>query len=172
MALIGEFSKWLATTPLSHAIQAARWISPTLQTIHILGVGVALSSAMLVSLRIFRLFERDQPLHAVARRFLPWIWPALIILLVTGSLLIIAEPRRSLMNSTFYLKMVLLVIVIPLTGLELFFARAPAIAEQKEPSEIDRAGRMAAGRALAALSILVWCSIVFAGRWIAYTQVG
>jgi uncharacterized membrane protein len=169
MALIGEFSKWLATTPLSHAIQEARWLIPALQTIHILGVAVAFSSAVLVNLRILRVFERDEPLGAVAQRFLPWIWPALIVLVVTGSLLIVAEPRRSLMNSTFYFKMALLVIAIPLTGLELSFAAAPAFAETQS-CEIDRRWRMA-GVALAALSILVWCGILFAGRWIAYTQV-
>jgi hypothetical protein len=29
-----------------------------------------------------------------------------------------------------------------------------------------------AGRFAASVSILIWCCILFAGRWIAYTQVG
>jgi hypothetical protein len=29
-----------------------------------------------------------------------------------------------------------------------------------------------AGQLAATLSILVWCGILFAGRWIAYTQAG
>jgi hypothetical protein len=29
-----------------------------------------------------------------------------------------------------------------------------------------------AGQLVATVSILVWCSILFAGRWIAYTQAG
>jgi hypothetical protein len=33
-------------------------------------------------------------------------------------------------------------------------------------------GRRMAGKALATLSIAVWCGILFAGRWIAYTQAG
>jgi hypothetical protein len=33
-------------------------------------------------------------------------------------------------------------------------------------------GRRIAGRLAATVSILVWCGILFAGRWIAYTQVG
>jgi hypothetical protein len=86
---LSELSKWLAATSLSHTIQTTSWIIPTIQIIHILGVAVLFSSAVLVDLRIWRLLERDIPLSQVARRFLPPIWPVLLILLITGSLLII-----------------------------------------------------------------------------------
>src|SRR5580700_2125619 len=113
---LSAFSKWLAATSLSHTIQTTTWIIPTLQTIHILSVAAVFSAAILVDLRIWRLIERDEPLPEMARRFLPTIWPVLVILLVTGSLLIIGEPRRSLLNSTFYLKMALLLVAIVLTA--------------------------------------------------------
>jgi hypothetical protein len=163
---LSEFCKWLAATPLSHAIQTAGWIIPTLQTIHILSVAVVFSSAILVDLRIWRLLERDVPLPDVARRFLPTIWPVLFILLMTGSLLIVGEPRRSLLNSTFYLKMALLAVAIMLTvGLQRSISSSPNFWDK------DR-GRRMAGQFAASVSILVWCGILFAGRWIAYTQAG
>jgi hypothetical protein len=163
---VSEFCKWLAATPLSHAIQTAGWIIPTLQTIHILSVAVVFSSAILVDLRIWRLLGRDEPLSEVARRFLPAIWPVLLILLITGSLLIVGEPRRSLLNSTFYLKMALLALAILLTaGLQRSISSSPNFWDK------DRRRRMA-GRFAATVSILVWCGILFAGRWIAYTQAG
>src|SRR6516225_1448252 len=115
-ALLTGFSKWLAATSLSHTIQTVTWIIPTLQTIHILCVATVFSSAVLVNLRILRLFERDERLREVTRRFIPPIWPVLIVLLATGSLLIIGEPRRSLINATFYLKMALLLVAILLTA--------------------------------------------------------
>jgi hypothetical protein len=165
MLTLTGFSKWLAATSLSHTIQTVTWIIPTLQTIHILCVAIVFSSAVLVDLRIFRVFERDEPLREVARRFLPPIWPVLLILLITGSLLIIGEPRRSLVNTTFYLKMALLLVAILLTAtLQRMVLASPGVFE-------DRSRQMA-GRALATVSILVWCGILFAGRWIAYTQAG
>jgi uncharacterized membrane protein SirB2 len=164
-ALLTGFSKWLAATSLSHTIQTVTWIIPTLQTIHILCVAIAFSSAVLVDLRIFRLFERDQPLRAVMRRFLPPIWPVLVILLITGSLLIIGEPRRSLVNTTFYLKMALLLVAIVLTAT----MQRTVLAS---PGAFDDRSRRLTGQALATLSVLVWCGILFAGRWIAYTQAG
>ena len=78
-----EFSKWLSATPLSHAIQTAGWIIPAIQTVHILGVAVLFSSAVLVDLRVLRLLQRDVPLPQVAQRFLPVIWPILMILMIT-----------------------------------------------------------------------------------------
>ncbi len=163
---LSELSKWLAATPLSHIIQTTRWLIPTIQIIHILGVAVLFSSAVLVDLRIWRLLERDIPLAQVARRFLPPIWPVLLILLITGSLLIVGEPRRSLLNSTFYLKMALLAVAIMLTaGLQRSISSSPNSWDK------DR-GRRLAARFAATASIALWCGILFAGRWIAYTQTG
>ena len=164
--VLSELSKWLAATPLSHTIQTTSWFIPTIQIIHILGVAVLFSSAVLVDLRIWRLLERDIPLAQVARRFLPPIWPVLLILLITGSLLIVGEPRRSLLNSTFYLKMALLAVAIMLTaGLQRSISSSPNSWDK------DR-GRRLAARFAATASIALWCGILFAGRWIAYTQAG
>jgi hypothetical protein len=70
------------------------------------------------------------------------------------------------LNSTFYLKMTLLAFALVLTiVLQWSLSAVPDFWEK------DR-GRRIAGRFAATLSILAWCSIIFAGRWIAYTQVG
>lgn len=164
--MLKDLSSWLAATSLSHTIQTAGWIIPTLQTIHILAVAVLFSSAILMDLRLWRLLQRDVPLPEVARRFLPAIWPVLLILLLTGGLLITGEPRRSLLNTTFYLKMTLLVVAIVLTA-----ALQWSLASVPEFWEKNWLRRLAA-RLTATVSIVVWCAIIFAGRWIAYTQVG
>jgi len=164
--LLRDLSKWLAATPLSHTIQTSGWVIPALQTVHILCVAVLFSSAMLVDLRFFRVLQRDVPLADVARRFLPTIWPVLLILLLTGSLLIIGEPRRSLLNNTFSVKMGLLAVAVLLTlALQWPLRARPGFWER------DRR-RLIAGQLAATVSILIWCGILFAGRWIAYTQVG
>src|SRR6478735_12609860 len=125
-ATLSDLSKWLAATSLSHMIQTTGSIIPALQTIHILCVAVLFSAAVLVDLRIWRLLQRDVPMLDVGRRFLPLIWPVLLVLLVTGSLLIVGEPRRSLLNSTFYIKMALLAVAIMLTaGLQRLISSSP-----------------------------------------------
>jgi hypothetical protein len=164
-AVLSDVSKWLAATPLSHAIQTAGWIIPALQTIHILCVAVLFSAAVLVDLRIWRVCLRALPLRDVGRRFLPLIWPVVLILLVTGALLIVGEPRRSLLNATFYIKMALLAFALVITGLLQWSLASPGFWDQ------DNAHRVA-GRLAATASLLAWCGVIFAGRFIAYTQAG
>ena len=113
----------------------------------------SLSLALAVALRILPGTAKS------AARFLPVIWPTLLVLLVTGSLLIIGEPRRALLNATFYLKMALLLVGVVLTA-----------ALQRSFASTRWEGGRVGGRLAAVVSILVWCGILFAGRWIAYTQ--
>jgi hypothetical protein len=163
---LSAFCGWLAATSLSHAIQIIGWIIPTLQTVHILCVAVLFSSAVLVDLRLLQLLGRDLSLPQTARRYLPTIWPVLGILLITGSLLIVGEPRRSLLNSAFYLKMALLVVAVALTaGLQWSLTVSSSFWDRNRT-------RRVAGRIVATVSLLVWGGILFAGRWIAYTQAG
>jgi hypothetical protein len=164
-AALSDVSKWLAATSLSHAIQTAGWIIPALQTIHILCVAVLFSAAVLVDLRIWRVCLRALPLRDVGRRFLPLIWPVVLILLVTSALLIVGEPRRSLLNATFYVKMALLAFALVITGLLQWSLASPGFWDQ------DNAHRVA-GRLAATASLLAWCGVIFAGRFIAYTQAG
>lgn len=163
--ILNDLSKWLSTTSLSHTIQTTGWIIPALQTIHILCVAVVFSSAVLVDLRIWRLLQRDVPLLDVGRRFLPLIWPVVLVLLITGSLLIVGEPRRSLLNTSFYIKMALLAFALVLTGLLQWSLSSPGFWDRGQ-------GRRIAGRLAATVSMLAWCGIIFAGRFIAYTQAG
>jgi len=164
-AILSDVSKWLAATSLSHTIQTTGWIIPALQTIHILCVAVLFSAAVLVDLRIWQLLQRDVPLLDVGRRFLPLIWPVVLVLLITGSLLIVGEPRRSLLNSTFYIKMALLAFALALTGLLQWSLSSPGFWDK------DSARRIF-GRLAATASIFAWCGVIFAGRFIAYTQAG
>jgi hypothetical protein len=162
LSTLRAFGEWLATTSLSATIQNVSWIIPTVQTIHIICVAIVISATFLVDLRILGIFSRSQPLAALSHRFLTWIWYALVVLLVTGSLLIIGEPARSLMNPAFGLKMLMLLIVASLT-----VVLQKPLATNAGFWEVSGA-RMAAAKGIAVVSLVLWSCIVFAGRWIAY----
>ena len=163
---VQAFSEWVSATPLSMWIQTVSWIIPTVQTIHILSIAVVMSSAAMVHLRVLGVLSPGQPLVAVTRRFLPWIWWTLLVLLLTGTTLLIGEPERSLVNPAFILKMSLLAAVLIVTVVfEKGIARDQLFWESS-------AGRRVNGRLLAGLSMVLWVGIVFAGRWIAYIDIG
>jgi hypothetical protein len=162
---VQAFSDWLAATPLSMQIKTVEWIIPTVQTIHILAISIVMSAAAMVNLRVLGVLSRGQPLAAVAHRFVPWIWWTLVVLLLSGSILIIGEPDRSLRNPAFILKMSMLAAVLVLT---LLFQRG---LRHNSWFWESSSGRRIGGRLIAAASLVFWVGILFAGRWIAYTQV-
>ena len=153
---------WLGHTSLSHAIRVAGWIIPTVQVIHILAIAAVAGSALMIDLRLIGLVALDQSPREVSARFLPFVWWPLLVLLATGAIMIIGEPPRELKNPAFGLKMLLLAVALVVTWLiGLLLRRLPA---GTDPS----AGRRLAAAAIAVLSMLLWSSVIFAGRWIAY----
>jgi len=162
---VQAFTDWLAATPLSLLIQKILWIIPTVQTIHILSIAIVLSSVVMINLRILGFISRTQALIAVERRFQPWVWWTLIVLLLSGSVLIIGEPARALSNPAFILKMSMLATALILMVCFQRGLRRDDRFWEKTP------GRRVGARVLAGVSLLLWIGIVFAGRWIAYINV-
>ncbi|MGA7072892.1 DUF6644 family protein [Bradyrhizobium sp.] len=158
---LNEICHWIDQTAISQWIQVAGWIVPTVQTIHILAIAVVASSALMLDLRLVGVFWANRPVEAVKARFLPLIWWPLLVLLTTGVIMITAEPARSLKNLAFQVKMGLLIAALIVTWLFQFLHRRNAAFG-------DVAGPRAVAVTLAIVSILLWSSIIFAGRWIAY----
>src|SRR3984893_847899 len=159
---LNEICNWIDQTALSQWIQIAGWVVPTVQTIHILAIAVVASSALMLDLRLIGVFWANRPLEAVKARFLPLVWWPLLVLLATGVIMIIAEPARSLKNPAFQLKMLLLIAALIVTALFQFLQRRSAAFGG------PRFGPRMAMATLAIVSMLLWSSIIFAGRWIAY----
>jgi hypothetical protein len=154
-------AQWLAGTPASQGIQREEWLIPLLQSVHIVAIAMVLSSVVMVDLRILGV-GRSQTMVQTARRFVPWLWTGLVILAATGAALIIGEPKRSLPNAAFQLKMVLLALAIAVTvAFQLSLRRNIRFWEEK------RAGRTFTA-ILAVATFVLWCAIAIAGRWIAY----
>ena len=166
LAEIAKFCDWLSLTPFSTTLQTVEWIIPMVQSIHILAIAVVMSSVIMVDLRLMGLMGHTQSITGLTRRFLPWVWWSLLVLLLTGALLIIAEPRRDLLNPVFQAKMALLIVAIVLTA---FFQET--VRRNMEIWDLSPEKRSGAW-VTAVLSLLVWTAIVGCGRWIAYVEHG
>jgi uncharacterized membrane protein len=172
--LLYAFTEWLRTTPL---VNLALWIAdqplsqsmgskfltiPLLQTIHILSIATAFSAVLMVNLRVLGLVGAGQTMLQTTRRYAPWIWGALAALVATGIGLVIAEPVRELINPIFWIKMGLIVAVVLLSiGFQTTLRRSFANRDQLSVGTT-------AARVGAIGLILLWCAVIFAGRWIAY----
>ncbi len=159
---IATFGDWLYATPASTAIRETTWLIPNIQTIHILAITVVIGSALATELRFAGVFATDRPQADLMRRYLPWMRRALIVLLVTGLILVLAEPGRTLGNMVFWIKMALV------AGASLITLKARARL-LRQPATTHGAGAPETSRPLAWLMIVVWCAVIFCGRFIAYT---
>jgi uncharacterized membrane protein len=163
--MLHQFATALANTSLSKLIEDISWIVPLVQTIHILALAIILSSAAMLNLRLMGLAGRRVTIAGMSERFLPWVWAALAVLAVTGIILIVGEPERSLPNFSFQLKMALLAAVIVIT---IVFQRT--IKRNADYWDLSPARRRSA-RVTAVLSLAMWMAIAVCGRLIAYTIV-
>jgi hypothetical protein len=155
---VHQFSEWLAATSFSQGIQVTTWAIPGIQTVHIVALAILFASALVFSLRIAGRGLASEPLPLLAARFTRAIWYLLGVLLLSGTLLVIAEPGRTITNPMFYTKMAMLAVVIAIT----LWLSAVARRQFERPSAVHVF--------MAALSMLLWVGIMFAGRLIAYIE--
>ena len=143
------FASWLAATSASVWIASHDWVIPTVQSIHIVAIAVALVSAYMILFRVLGWTGADQSLDGTVRRFWPWLCGSLVVLLVTGAVMVLGEPARELLSFSFWSKMTLIVVGTALTWL---------------------AGRTAV-KPLSVFTLVVWIAIIFLGRLIAYDHI-
>jgi len=156
---MNAFLNAVGETPLSQLLQNVRWLIPLIQSTHILALSLVFVSAVVVDLRILGVAGRNQTLPSLTARFLPWVGWGVLVLLATGLLLMVAEPRRALLNPFFQLKMAALVVV----GLMTWTIATRATDRGWSESE----GRGLA-KTMAVSSLVLWLAIIALGRWIAY----
>jgi putative copper export protein len=160
-----QFTDWLSRTSFSLAIQTHEWVVPTIQSIHIVAIGVVMASVFMIVLRVLGWAGRDQSLMEVTRRFSPWLFGALSVMLVTGILMVIGEPARELLAFSFWLKMCLVAGGTVIAGV---FQIALRRREADWESSIVKSF---SAKSLAIFTLLIWVAIVILGRLIAYDHV-
>jgi hypothetical protein len=164
--MLEELSNYLTQTDLkaflSDTTRMSTWlIIPVSQTVHILSVAAVLMSVAILNVRLLGLAGRRQSFAQWSRQLMPWIWMALAVLLLTGTIQTLAEPTRELLSRTFGIKMLLLLVVVCITA---FYARNV----RRDPDYWDGPDHRTLGHALALLSLTLWLGIAAAGRLIAY----
>lgn len=174
--MIEHFCDWLSATTLSMAFQNWDWFVPLVQTLHILSIAVVLTSVGMMSFRLIALSRggrrakvpeshcaEPRPAQHLPAEWIPWTWSALTLLLISGLLLIVTEPNRELLNITFRIKMLLVLVFAAV--LLMIQSR-----QRRDPNYwTESPGRRQAARAMGIVCLVLGVSIVTAGRWIAYT---
>ena len=161
-----RFAEWLSQTYLSIVIQNHNsWVIPTIQSIHIVAIGVVVGSVFMVDLRIMGWAGMDQTLRQTTNRFGPWLTGGLYVLLATGGLMVIGEPVRELVTVSFWIKMFL--VAVGTLVATVFQISLRKYDQDWEETVCSRAST----KWLAILTFLIWVAIIILGRLIAYDHV-
>jgi hypothetical protein len=143
----------LEATALAEAIRRSVWAYPLLETVHIASIGALVGSVLLLELRVFGL-GREIGVVPLARLVLRTALAGFACAVASGSLLFVSAATEVAANPAFQAKLVLILIA----GLNavVFHARG------------GLRGRDTLARLQAAASLLLWLSVLAAGRLIAY----
>ena len=69
-----HFAQWLSSTLPSVFIQEHNaWVIPTIQSMHIVGIAMAMGSVLLINLRLLGWAGMDETLRQTTNRFGPWL---------------------------------------------------------------------------------------------------
>jgi hypothetical protein len=166
MAELIQFADWLSKTSLSIAIQNNNeWVIPTIQSVHIVAIGIVLASVFMIDLRILGFAGIDQTLRQTTNRFGPPLSISLVVLLVTGLLMVVGEPARELLTFSFWFKMFLVAV-----GTLIAAIFQMALKKNEHHWEKSLVNHLAI-KSLAVFTLLIWIGIVILGRLIAYDGV-
>jgi hypothetical protein len=152
----------IAGSGLSHALQNTAWLVPVSQSTHIVALSVLFAAVLMIGLRLLGVGAGGRSVSQLAATLLPWMWRALLLLLLTGVVQTITEPVRQFITPIFWLKMLLVAVLALLT---LWFSRTL----RADAARWDSAQtRPAAARLFAVVSIAGWATVIVFGRFIGY----
>jgi len=155
--MMAELSQWVGSLPLSLAMRRITWLIPMLQTVHILSIGIVLSSVVMIDLRIWGA-SRSGTAIARSERFMPWMWTALVVATLTGIALMFGAPR-SWRDGAFVAKLYMMgAATVATVALPLLLRRQ---GDGKDGGGIARVA------GIAALALWLGATLAGRGRWIA-----
>ena len=143
----------LEASALAEAIRRSVWAYPALESIHIASFGVMLGSVLVFELRLFGLAHAIQAV-SLARLALGTSLAAFACAAASGLLLFVSAATEYAAHPAFRVKLVL--ILIAGANAIVFHARG-GVRHQDGVAKLQ-----------AAASILLWLSVLAAGRLIAY----
>jgi hypothetical protein len=158
-----HWATWINDTPLSMWLQSHLWVVPTSQSIHLVMISIVFGCAVVLNLRLLGVSSNGRSISTLVRVLVPWMYFALVMLLITGLLQTITEPDRQFITPAFWWKMTMIVVVVCIT---VWFARAVRGNAAKWDSI---ATRPHVARLLAVVSLALWIGIIYCGRFIGYT---
>jgi hypothetical protein len=156
------FCKWLEHSLVGGAVRESLWLFPALETVHLLGMAALVATTTALNLRLLGWTMCQKRVSELAPRLIPWAWAGFAVQLITGVILFSSEAVKVYTNPAFRLKLLLILLV----GVHALLFRW--FVYRDVTTWDDTAVLPARAKIAGSISILLWVSIVAAGRFIGF----
>jgi hypothetical protein len=155
--------EWLQGTSLAVYIRDSLFAFPLIESAHVIGLTLVFGTIAIVDLRLLGIASSERSFQRLASDTFKWTWAAFALTAVTGVLMFITNASGYFHNGYFRTKLVLLV----LAAINVLVFELTAGRSVKQWGEASSAPPL--GRALAAVSLVLWLAIIVSGRMIGFT---
>jgi len=143
------------------AVRSISWVYPTLETVHVIGLGLLFGGIFMLDLRLLGL-NKGLSVSRLSRHVLPWVWIGFVLNLASGLMLFASDALSLAANISFQLKMMLLLLAGANAAVfQLLTARDMEHWDTDVPSPPG-------ARLAAIISTSTWIFVITLGRLIAY----
>jgi hypothetical protein len=157
-----ELAQMLQDLPLAQQVRESDYLFPYLSIAHVAGLALAGGSIAYLDLRLLGFGLKRAPVSKVAASLLPCMWTGWILMLVSGSMIVISEAVMLYESWFFRAKMIMMV----LAGLNALIFHYTVFRRVGEWDLAPTAPLQA--RITGALSLMLWMGMIAAGRLIPY----
>ena len=155
----------LEASGLGQAMRQWLWLYPSVETVHIVGIGLLFGSIAVLDLRLLG-FSRNIPVKKLAGHVLPWTLGSFALILPSGLLMFTAHASEFIDSEVFILKMLLILAAAVNAGI--FHTTVFRSADVWDAEEMRKLPPPPSVRAFGAVSLLIWISVIACGRLLAY----
>ena len=151
------------SNPLAETIREHESLFPWIEALHVLAVTLVIGSIALVDLRLIGVRALNRTISDISKELLPITWMAFLVAALTGAILFTSNALSYSQNFYFISKMILL----GLAGINMMcfqFIIGKNLDRWNHYKQLPISARIAGG-----ISLTLWISIIFCGRWIGFT---
>jgi hypothetical protein len=150
---------------LGQAMRQWLWLYPSVETVHIVGIGLLLGSIAVFDLRLLG-FSRNISVKTLAKHVLPWTAASFLLIVPSGLMMFTAHASEFIASPVFVLKMCLIMAAGLNAGL--FHTITFRTADVWDSEDMRKLPPPPSARISAAISLLLWISVIACGRLLAY----
>ena len=150
--------EWLGHTAVGRAMQHATYGVAIVEMVHLLALAIFGGTILLVDLRLFGIGVKRQSASGLYRELSPLFWGSFGVIVLSGIVILSAESMKCYYNTAFRAKMAILLVAL----LFHFTLHHNAV--------VSARGTVSSvwAKSAAALSLVLWLAVGFAGRAIGF----